>query len=201
MSKRNTGEVSESRERVLDAAEKLFMEHGYDRVSMRDIAALLGVRQAALYYHAPEGKSQLFMMVVERNMERQRKGLESVIEAAPHELHAQLTAISLWLVDHMPIDMIGMLRSDAAQTGDNGAQLFAHVSRSIMAPILRVVMEAQERGEVRDMEPTALAGMLIANMNWTALLTHYFPIGRPKEQMIESQISVLLYGAAPRNAE
>jgi AcrR family transcriptional regulator len=198
LSKRNSGQVSESRERVLDAAEKLFMEHGYDRVSMRDIAALLGVRQAALYYHAPEGKSQLFMMVVERNMERQREGLEAVIAAAPPDLHKQLTAISLWLVDNMPIDMIGMLRSDAAQAGTNGAQLFAHVSRSIMAPILRVVMAAQERGEVRDMEPTSLAGMLIANMNWTALLAHHYPVGRTKEQMIESQISVLLYGATPR---
>lgn len=199
LSKRAAGEVSESHERVLDAAEKLFMERGYDRVSMRDIATLLGVRQAALYYHAPDGKSQLFMMVVERNMVRQRAGLEQALAAAPPDLHGQLVAISTWLVDNMPVDMIGMLRSDAAQVGDNGAQIFALVSRSIMAPIMGVVVAAQARGEVREMEPTALAGMLIAVMNWTALLTHHFPIGRSSAEMIESQISILLDGATPRS--
>jgi AcrR family transcriptional regulator len=196
LSKR-AGEFSESRERVLDAAEKLFMERGYDRVSMRDIAMLLGVQQAALYYHAPDGKSQLFMMVVERNMLRQREGLEQAIAAAPANIRSQMTAIAGWLVEHMPVDMIGMLRSDAAAVGLNGQELFGHVARGIMGPITGVVVAAQQRGEIRPMDPQALAGMLIATMNWTAFLSRHFPVTESADHMIERAISILLDGARP----
>lgn len=195
MSKR-PGDYSESRERVLDAAEKLFMEYGYDRVSMRDIAAALGVRQAALYYHAPDGKSQLFMMVVERNMLRQREGLQDAIAAAPADIRSQMTAVSRWLVDNMPVDMIGMLRSDAAQMGANGEQLFALVARNVMAPITGVIVAAQARGEIRVADVNAYAGLLIASMNWTAFLSRYFPVAQTADEMIDDAISILLHGAS-----
>ena len=195
---KNVGEVSESHERVLDAAEKLFMERGFDRVSMRDIAALLGVRQAALYYHAPDGKTQLFMMVVERNMARQRRGLDAAIAKASPDLYGQLSAIALWLVENMPVDMIGMLRSDAASVGDNAAQLFAQVSQNMMEPIRLVIGAALARGELRDVDAYGLAGILIASMNWTAFLDQSFPVGRSREQMVETALSILLHGALAR---
>lgn len=195
MSKRQ-GDYSESRERVLDAAEKLFMEYGYDRVSMRDIAAALGVRQAALYYHAPDGKSQLFMMVVERNMLRQREGLEQAIAEAPADIRSQMTAVAHWLVENMPVDMIGMLRSDAAQMGTNGQQLFGLVARNVMGPITGIVVAAQSRGEIQVADANSYAGLLIASMNWTAFLSRYFPVTQSADEMIDNTIAILLHGAS-----
>jgi AcrR family transcriptional regulator len=40
-----------TRERILDIALELFSEQGYDKTSLRDIAARLGTTKAALYYH------------------------------------------------------------------------------------------------------------------------------------------------------
>ena len=40
-----------TRERILDIALGLFAEQGYDKTSLRDIAARLGTTKAALYYH------------------------------------------------------------------------------------------------------------------------------------------------------
>jgi AcrR family transcriptional regulator len=40
-----------TRERILDVALDLFIEKGYDRTSLREIAENLGVTKAALYYH------------------------------------------------------------------------------------------------------------------------------------------------------
>ena len=40
-----------TRERILDIALELFIEHGYDKTSIRDIAERLGTTKAALYYH------------------------------------------------------------------------------------------------------------------------------------------------------
>src|ERR1700749_1374956 len=40
-----------TRERILDIALELFVERGYDKTSLRDIAERLGTTKAALYYH------------------------------------------------------------------------------------------------------------------------------------------------------
>lgn len=40
-----------TRERILDIALELFVEQGYDKTSLRDIAERLGTTKAAIYYH------------------------------------------------------------------------------------------------------------------------------------------------------
>lgn len=47
---RHTGE-GDTRERILDVALDLFIEQGYDKTSLRQIAEPLGFTQAAIYYH------------------------------------------------------------------------------------------------------------------------------------------------------
>ncbi len=51
---------TDARERVLDAAERLFAERGYASVTLRDIAAEVGIRHTSLYHHVPGGKEAIF---------------------------------------------------------------------------------------------------------------------------------------------
>jgi TetR/AcrR family transcriptional regulator, cholesterol catabolism regulator len=44
---------------VLDAAATAFAEKGYSTASIKDIADLLGMRGAALYYYLPSKESTL----------------------------------------------------------------------------------------------------------------------------------------------
>lgn len=44
-------EVAGTRERILDVALDLFIDQGFDKTSLREIAERLGVTKAALYYH------------------------------------------------------------------------------------------------------------------------------------------------------
>jgi AcrR family transcriptional regulator len=46
-----TATTGSTRERILDIALELFIEQGYDKTSIRDIAERLGTTKAALYYH------------------------------------------------------------------------------------------------------------------------------------------------------
>ncbi|MGQ9856471.1 MAG: TetR/AcrR family transcriptional regulator [Fervidobacterium sp.] len=50
---------SETREKILSAARRLFSEKGYDGVSMEDIAQASGVRKSLIYYYFPS-KDVLF---------------------------------------------------------------------------------------------------------------------------------------------
>lgn len=51
-----------TRERILDVALDLFIEKGYDRTSLREIAESLGVTKAALYYHFPSKEDILLAL-------------------------------------------------------------------------------------------------------------------------------------------
>lgn len=52
----------DTRERVLDAALDLFIEHGFDGTSMREIAERVGVTKAALYYYFPSKDDMLMAL-------------------------------------------------------------------------------------------------------------------------------------------
>jgi AcrR family transcriptional regulator len=56
------------REEILEAATRLFMQHGYKATSVRQIAEEVGCTEAALYYHFKHGKRALFGAVIEASM-------------------------------------------------------------------------------------------------------------------------------------
>ena len=69
------------KQHLLETAEQLFTEHGYQAVSIRDIAQASGVTNAALYYHFPN-KEALFDEVIEYHAEKlAQRLLEASINA------------------------------------------------------------------------------------------------------------------------
>ncbi|MEO1181402.1 MAG: helix-turn-helix domain-containing protein, partial [Cyanobacteria bacterium J06636_28] len=48
---------SEARNRLLKAAETLFVQRGYEAVTVKDIAKATGIHHASIYHHIPGGKS------------------------------------------------------------------------------------------------------------------------------------------------
>jgi AcrR family transcriptional regulator len=60
--------LRDTRERILDAAEKLFMQHGYDGTSMRVVTSEAGVNLAAANYHFGS-KEALMQAVLRRRLE------------------------------------------------------------------------------------------------------------------------------------
>lgn len=59
------------RERLLDAAERLFSEGGFDGTSVREITALAGCNVAAVNYHF-RGKDKLYLEMFRHRMEQIR---------------------------------------------------------------------------------------------------------------------------------
>jgi AcrR family transcriptional regulator len=68
--------------RVLDAADRLFLEKGYRATSVQEIAAAAGYTTGAIYSNFT-GKDDLFLAVLRRRVERQgqvwREALETVV--------------------------------------------------------------------------------------------------------------------------
>src|SRR5512135_1854730 len=77
-----------TKDRILDVAEALFMEHGYEATSLRSITATAEVNLAAVNYHFGS-KEELFEAVLTRRldpMNQERVDLLTALEreAAPH---------------------------------------------------------------------------------------------------------------------
>ena len=65
MVRRTKDEAQETRNRILDAAERVFSDHGVSRTSLDDIATAAGVTRGAIYWHFKD-KSDLFEAMVNR---------------------------------------------------------------------------------------------------------------------------------------
>jgi TetR/AcrR family acrAB operon transcriptional repressor len=65
MARRTKEEAAATRDRILDAAEQLFAEHGVSRTTLQHIATAAGVTRGAIYWHFDD-KVALFNAMIER---------------------------------------------------------------------------------------------------------------------------------------
>ena len=61
-------EATDLQQKCLDEATRLFVTHGYNGISMREIAEQVGVSKAGLYYHFRD-KEALFLAILSANLE------------------------------------------------------------------------------------------------------------------------------------
>jgi AcrR family transcriptional regulator len=70
---------AETRRALADAALRLFLERGYDRVSVKDIADAVDISVPTVFNHVPDGKEAL---IFDEGVER-REGLLAAIQERP----------------------------------------------------------------------------------------------------------------------
>ncbi len=189
---------SEARERVLRAAEQLFSEHGYASVTLRDIARVLSMRQSSLYNHAPGGKEQLFVEVMERSLARHKAGIEQALVQAHSTLEEQFRAIAQWFLSQPPLNLNRTVYADIPALETSQVEhLRALAYQSLLVPIRRAVQAAEERGEIcRGSD--ILAGVFLHSLESFQSLGQQGYSSVLRVTRVEELISLLLDGARPR---
>jgi TetR/AcrR family transcriptional repressor of nem operon len=71
-----------SRDKILVAATQLAQAHGYGGLSIRDLAAAVGIKAASIYYHFP-GKAELAAAVARRYWLESISALDEIWDAYP----------------------------------------------------------------------------------------------------------------------
>lgn len=79
-----TRQQPDTRDRILDAARELFAAQGYQRTSLRQIAARLGVTKAAVLYHFP-AKDQILTALTEPLFDDMERALDSAAHLPPEQ--------------------------------------------------------------------------------------------------------------------
>lgn len=156
---------SEARERVLKAAEQLFVERGYEAVTVKDIAKAVGIHHASIYHHIPGGKSALYVEVMTRHMKRYREGIKAVIDRAQGDLRKQLQYIAAWIISQPPVNIIRLETSDLPSIGDTQADTISNLAfEATLMPIMKVLEDARNRGEIEHQNLGYIAGAIFASM-------------------------------------
>ncbi|MGK5557843.1 TetR/AcrR family transcriptional regulator [Actinomadura kijaniata] len=130
------------RERILDAATRLFADLGYDGASTRLIAEAAGLNIATVAYHVG-GKRDLYLAVMERAHQRERSALEAAVAELTPDADGVLRLLDRYIdfcVAHPEIPALWMRRwlSDAADIAD----LEGRYVRSLMDLVTGAVGEA-----------------------------------------------------------
>lgn len=86
-----TAKAEETRAKILDTALRLFRERGFDRTTMRDVAAEAGVATGAAYYYF-RSKEELVMAFYLRTAEEAREEFAAAI-ASTKDLRKRIRAL------------------------------------------------------------------------------------------------------------
>ena len=158
---------SGGRDAILDTSAKLFSQHGYKEVSIRDIAQACGMTNAALYYHF-KNKEDLFLAMLQRD---HTKSIETLHSAAngPGDLRADLRQL---ITRYAEItcerrQSFQTLWRDVKQMEDVRARKwFGEMQHELMRPLVERLEQAQVDGEIKSGETRLYArllhGMIIA---------------------------------------
>ncbi len=187
-------EISEAKARVLDAAENLFRDRGFNSVTMQDIAEALGMRQASLYYHVPQGKEELFAEVHERLLHRHKEGLVAAIESGS-SLEGQLNAIAAWFASQPPVNLIPMMHNDMPiLSAAIKARVQRAVEQNVFLPIAFAFQRAVDNGNIRSVDPFMLTGMFLSIIDGLAVSHAHVENIPPREIASRAMVSVIMNG-------
>ncbi|HLZ84441.1 MAG TPA: TetR/AcrR family transcriptional regulator [Caulobacteraceae bacterium] len=152
---------------LVDIAEQLFLERGYERTTVNDVIDAAGVSKGALYHHF-RAKEDLLEAIAERFA---RQSLEAVdaVRADPslnalERLNEMLTRMRAWKRETMP-ELRAMF---SALLRPNNAVLYYRMVGAVFAAIApsltEVVAEGQREG-VFDVADPALAAEAIISLS------------------------------------
>ena len=184
-------------QRLLDAAVALFSRQGYAATSTREVAALLGMQKASLYYHI-ESKEDLLYFICKSSLERIRSDVHTAIQEVQDPLERTRVLICAH-VESMLRDKdehATTLTEMYALSRDRLAQIVA-LRKGYVDLVRSVLRDAQKAGALRDdIDVRYLSLSLLGLMN--RVLVWYRRRGPLSPGQLGQLLAVIfLTGAAP----
>lgn len=155
---------SSGEQNILEAAEILFADKGYDAVSMSAIAKLANTSKSNIYHHF-KNKHDLYLAIMKRVV-RHSALLLDAIEEAPGTYAQRLSDFAAGQLDNMLSHKRGMqliLREALDRGSERGSEIANYVMAEVFSRLRNMIRDGQKKGEFRtDMDPTLAAFMIAA---------------------------------------
>src|SRR4029079_6551343 len=135
---------ADTKTRILDAAEKLFVEHGFEATSLRSLPSAAGVNLAAVNYHFGS-KEELFQAVLTRRLDPMNQ--ERIELLGRIEREAAGRALSRHMIFFAMLMPPLKLARDEKRGGNNCLRLVGRAYAD-PAPFIRHFLSAQYAGMI-----------------------------------------------------
>lgn len=176
---------------ILTAAKDLFLAKGYKGVSMKEIADVVQVTPAALYYHFPKGKEDLFTKMIQTLFVEEGVADLDQSLGTTQDLRERLNLFTASLLT-LPIDeQLTMLLRDAKEHIKNpeSHQIILSLRDRIKQQVMGIFQAAQDSGEIR----TDIPIMVLVSLYMGMLRESK---GIQESRQVSHLITVLLDGIA-----
>lgn len=164
LARKTKEEAQATRERLLDTAEAMFLQRGFARTSLNDIASTAGLTRGAVYWHFDD-KAALYNALMDRFTERCAPRMDALLEAPvtdPARIlrRMALIPIELVLADERTRRLFTISMHRIEFSDDLAAIWQRHVSRGTeYVDMLRLQFEALQGCTLRLPPPVAALGL------------------------------------------
>lgn len=152
---------------ILDEAARLFLEHGYERTRMQDIAATFGVTHAALYYYFPR-KSDILAELNLTALDTLLAGATAAKEAtsaSAERFQRQLEAHIRFVVGNLPLVACFFHYDTAIESKE--LKKIHRLRREYTEMLTESFAETQAAGEFEDaVDAKTAVNTLLGAANW-----------------------------------
>lgn len=165
-----TAECNSLRSAILETATRLFIDHGYNGVAMRDIAEKSGASKALLYYHF-HSKADLFYAILADHLQAAGESLEKACSGgstARQQTAAFLTDALSWPPERRAV--ICLAKQEIRHLDNERSQQFlTDYHARFTGQVENILAEGMRRGELIALD-SALAARMLLGMTLPFLL-------------------------------
>lgn len=198
-SKPATARGRRTRQKLLDAAERVFGELGWERASIVEITREAGVAQGTFYVYFPSKKAIFEELVWELNhmlRRRLREATDALHDPDRWDLERTGALTFLRFVkDHRNFYRI------VRQAEFVDEALFRQYYEKLCAGYRAGLVAAMEMGEIRRMDPDALVYALMGILDFLGMRYVLWEGELPSEQALTDVLSLVRDGLRPRPPE
>lgn len=184
-------EQSETKITILRTASFLFLEIGYEKVSLELVAQKCGITKASVYYYF-SNKSTLFTECLSYVMNNAYTATISILQK-PLPLKERLSEIAFKQMSNAHLDFETMMRDASKDLSEEQAKQIRDAEGKLEQALIDAFEQAIERGEINaEHQPLILTHL------FTAILTmknHLKLKSLPLEEMVKQTIHIFWEGA------
>lgn len=192
-------ESQDTRQKILEAAERAIQEQGLGRVTTRDIARAAGLADGTLYVHFPH-KEDLFLAVIQRNLPDFAAAVD-VERAGAGPLAASLKGIAHAALRYYAslIPWAAALFADPDLLGRHRAWMAEHGTPQRIYERVAAYIAAEQHGDriKAELDPLAVAAALLGPCFQYVFLRQFLgadPLPLPDRRFVTEVVSALLQG-------
>lgn len=190
MTKPITARGQQTRQKLLEAAEVVFGERGYERASIVDITRQAGVAQGTFYVYFPDKKAAFVELVTELSHRLRREIAEAVAGLSERIEIERVGLRTFFAFAHKHRNLYRIVRQAEFVDED----VFRWYYRRLAQGYARGLAQAMDAQQIRRLDPECLAYCLMGTADFLGMRWVLWEGEEPPDQAFETVMAFIRHG-------